>query len=97
MCRQDDPDPLVLDMMDIKKAYPNISKNALDKPLELVGIPPKLRNILAKLDSLTTYRSRSSVGLSKGYRTLRGCRDGRLAAPIKLLSLTSFTTWLLWS
>ena len=82
-CRQDDPDPLVLDMMDIKKAYPNCSRNAMDKALELVGVPPKLRNILAKLDSLTSYQCRSAVGLSEAYSTLRGCREGCPAAPIK--------------
>ena len=77
------PDPLVLDMMDIKKAYPNCSRNAMDKPLKLVGVPPKLRNILAKLDSLTSYQCRSAVGLSEAYSTLRSCREGCPAAPIK--------------
>ena len=38
-----DPDPLVLDFMDIQKAYPNCSRNALEKSLELAGIPPASR------------------------------------------------------
>ena len=82
-CRQDDPDPLVLDMTDVKKAYPNCSRNAMDKALELVGVPPTPGNILVKLDLLTSYQCRSAVGLSEAYSTLRGCREGCPAAPIK--------------
>jgi len=81
--RHDDDDPLVLDTMDIKKAYPNCSRNAMNRSLELIGIPPRLRDILGKLDSLTQYRCRSAAGLSEPYTTLRGCREGCPAAPVK--------------
>ena len=81
--RHADEDPIILDMMDIKKAYPNCSRNAMDKALELVGVPPRLRNIVMKLDSLTLYKCRSKVGLSESYTTLRGTREGCPAAPIK--------------
>ena len=81
--RQSDPDPVVLDMMDIKKAYPNCSRNAMDKALEVVGVPARLRNLMAKLDALTSYRCRSLVGLSNQYSTLRGCKEGCPADPIK--------------
>jgi len=90
--RQTDPDPLVLHMMDRKKAYPNCSRNAMDKSLEIVGVPPKMRNILAKLDSLTSYKCRSSVGLSRPYTTLRGAREGCPAAPIKFNVLHHIAT-----
>ena len=81
--KQDGPDPEIMDMMDIKKAYPNSSRNAMDRALKLVGVPPKVRNMMQKLDSLTQYRCRTSVGTSEPYTTLRGCRGGCPAAPVK--------------
>eukprot|EP00969_Alexandrium_andersonii_P054494 2398974-Alexandrium_andersonii.AAC.1 len=49
-------DPVVSDMMDIQKACPNSSRNAMDKALELAGVPRKLRSLLAGIDSSTAYR-----------------------------------------
>ena len=46
--RQQDPDPVILDMMDVKKAYPNRSRNDMEKSLELVGVPPRMRNIFVQ-------------------------------------------------
>ena len=42
-------DPVILDMMDIQKAYPNCSRNAMDKSLELMGVPGRMRTRFAKL------------------------------------------------
>ena len=81
--RHEDPDLIISDMMDIKKAYPNSSRNAMNKALDLVGVPPRLRNMMAKLDSLTSYRCRTNVGCSEPYTTLRGTREGCPAAPVK--------------
>jgi hypothetical protein len=86
------PDPLVLDMMDIQKAYPNCSRNAMEQSLILAGVPPRMRDILGKLDSLTLYRCRSPVGLSAPYQTLRGTREGCPAAPVKFNVLHHFAT-----
>ena len=81
--RMDDPDPVILDMMDIKKAYPHCSRNAMDRAMELVGIPPRLRNMLAKLDSHTEYQCKTNMGESEPYTNKRGTREGCPAAPVK--------------
>ena len=54
-----DDDPLMMDMMDIKKAYPNASRNAMDKALELAGVPDKLRNMMQKLERRWARRTRT--------------------------------------
>ena len=81
--RTTDLDPVVVDFMDIQKAYPNCSRNAMEFSLEAVGIPIKLRNMLGKLDALTKYRCRSIEGVSEAYQYKRGTREGCPAAPVK--------------
>ena len=78
-----DPNPVVMDMMDIKKAYPNCSRNAMDGALKAVGVPDKMRTLLMKLDSQTQYRCRTKAGVSEPYMNNRGTREGCPAAPVK--------------
>ena len=82
-----DPDPVVLDIMDSRKAYDDCSRTAMEHALKVVGVPHKMRNLLNKLDSLTTYKCRSAIGLSQPYWTNRGTRQGRPAAPVKFNTL----------
>ena len=85
-------DPLVFDFMDIKKAYPNCSRNAMDKCLRGAGLPNNLVNLVMKLDSETRYRCRGKLGVSEEYRTARGTREGCPAAPVKFNILHHWAT-----
>jgi hypothetical protein len=40
-----DMDPVVMDMMDIKKAYPNCARNAMEESLKAAGVPVKMKKI----------------------------------------------------
>ena len=87
-----DTDPIVIDMMDIKKAYPNCSRNAMDESLKAAGTPEKVRKMMAKLDSGTLYKCRSPTGLSEPYQNMRGTREGCPAAPVKFNVLHHYAT-----
>ena len=78
-----DHDPIVFDLMDIQKAYPNCSRNAMEASLKMAGIPAGMRNLTMQMVALTSYRCRSAVGLSDGYTNQRGTREGCPAAPVK--------------
>eukprot|EP00972_Heterocapsa_arctica_P115964 16450660-Heterocapsa_arctica.AAC.1 len=90
--QNEDVDPVILDMMDIQKAYPNCSRNAMDQALRMVGVPSRLRTLFAKLDSGTRYRCRAQTGKSEPYTTERGTREGCPAAPVKFNVLHHFAT-----
>ena len=85
-------DPIVLDMMDIQKAYPNCSRDAMEEALSRAGVPGHLRNLLAKMDSETSYSCRAATGRSEPYGTLRGTREGCPAAPVKFNALHQCAT-----
>ena len=87
-----DTDPIVIDMMDIKKAYPNCSRNAMDESLKAAGTPEKVRKMMAKLDSGTLYKCRSPTGLSEPYQNMRGTREGCPAAPVEFNVLHHYAT-----
>ena len=69
-------DKLVVEPLDIKKAYPNSSRNASDAVQTNMGIPEKLRNLEKGLMSCATYVVRSAGGDSEPFQLKRGFKEG---------------------
>ena len=67
---------LVIEPLDMKKAYPNSSRNAYRRVLVCEGIPEKLIEINMGLIELTSRICRNSTGDSGKYTTVRGFKEG---------------------
>ena len=75
----EDKNILVAQLLDLKKAYPRISKPALWMILEQYGLDGNFLRSLKNLHEKTEYRVRGKAGLSEGWE--RGLREGCSSSP----------------
>ena len=86
----EDMEHLVFSLLDIRKAYPSVPRNAAWQVLRHRGIPEHVVTLLSHIHSDTEYRCRTGQGLSKPYLLYKGLREvARRAASFTCTS----TTW----
>ena len=68
-------------LLDLKKAYPRVSKPALWNILEKYGMGEKCLRVLQDLHEGTEYRIKSREGESTEWIPLRGLREGCPSSP----------------
>ena len=69
-------------LLDLRKAYPRVSKPALWSLLERCGTKGQCLETLVDLHETTEYRVKGREGLSEGWTTARGLREGYPTSPI---------------
>ena len=72
----------VATLLDLKKAYPRVSKPALWKLLERYGMNGKCLETLMDLHECTEYKVRGRDGMSESWFPARGLREGCSTSPI---------------
>ena len=69
-------------LLDLKKAYPRVSKPALWSLLERYRMKGQCLETLVDLHETTEYRVKGREGLSEGWMPARGLREGCPTSPI---------------
>ena len=69
-------------LLDLRKAYPRVSKPALWMLLERYGLKGKCLESLIDLHECTEYKVRGKEGMSDGWMPARGVREGCSTSPI---------------
>ena len=69
-------DKLVIEPLDIKKAYPSASRNASERIQENEGIPLHLRRLQEGLLTNASFVCRTSIGDSQPFKANRGFKEG---------------------
>ena len=69
-------------LLDLRKAYPRVSKPALWSLLERYGMKGQCLETLVDLHETTEYRVKGREGLSEGWMAPRGLREGCPTSPI---------------
>ena len=69
-------------LLDLRKAYPRVSKPALWSLLEKYGMKGKCLETLIDLHECTMYKVRGKEGMSESWMPARGLREGCSTSPI---------------
>ena len=69
-------------MLDLRKAYPRVSKPALWMLLERYGMKGRCMETVMDLHETTEYKVRGREGMSEGWKPARGLREGCSTSPI---------------
>ena len=69
-------------LLDLRKAYPRVSKPGMWKLLERYGLGGKCLETIVDLHETTEYRVKGREGLSKMWMPARGLREGCATSPI---------------
>ena len=69
-------------LLDLRKAYPRVSKPALWGLLERYGMKGKCLESLIDLHEFTVYKVRGKEGMSDAWMPARGLREGCSTSPI---------------
>ena len=67
---------MVLVLVDIKKAYPNVPRSLCWKVFRVLGVPESLVQVMTALHESTAYVVRTGSGDSEMYGLQRGLREG---------------------
>ena len=69
-------------LLDLRKAYPRVSKPALWKLLERYGLKGRMLETVMDLHETTEYKVRGREGMSEAWLPARGLREGCSTSPI---------------
>ena len=69
-------DLICMALLDIEKAYPSVSRNALWRILANEGVPPHMVKLITHLHSDTEYKCKNQMGTSEPYMLKKGIREG---------------------
>lgn len=69
-------------LLDLRKAYPRVSKPALWMLLERYGMSGKCLETIMDLHETTEYKVRGREGTSEGWKPARGLREGCSTSPV---------------
>lgn len=78
--------------VDLKKAFPSLSRSMLLSRLALLGLPPKILNAIASLFVSTSSRLRVDNFLSEVFSVTEGVLEGGILSPI-LFILAFASVW----
>lgn len=83
---------VVLVLLDLMKAYPNVPRKACWAVLESLGVPGTMLTVVRALHETTTYEIQSSQGRSKSYVLKRGLREG---CPSNCVIFNLYHSWVM--